>query len=188
MVRKYNKISRRSALRSIGVTAGTVGFGSINAAAKGGKNEFVGVAYDPVTRDLKGEVRANINRTPGKLTGSIKLPKKAIDGPNAVPLAFANPSSTEKLSQQTAKPQIDKQVHNYKGKKDSKKFKKNGRPVDLQITSIEGWDVSGMVKRRGSPSENVAFIIGEVTQEESSGEVITRLEEQISPSMEVVVK
>lgn len=143
--RKSSKLNRRKVLSGIsGLSASALGASKIGSvAAKGQKQEFAGVAYDPQSGQEIGTASARINRN-GQLVGDLNLPDKKI------PLAIGAPSD------QYNYPTLKGTATRYRTNKGGK-YSRDKKPLRVTVTSVEQGDLSGIVRHPGYEKKAVAF-------------------------------
>ena len=184
---------RRSILRSVGSvpaigTFGTIGTRNVRANEE---NEFVGVAYDPVTGDKISDITATVARSPNHLHGNLRFKDgTGIEGfPSdaVLPIRGDGPIATGSLPNAASEhAQVSEFVQH-----DDKQFALNGKPLKTSITSVESGDISGAVRRVGNLGDEIAFRIGSdgvddgAAGTQSSTDTKSRVEDMALFSVEV---
>lgn len=163
-----SKYDRRTILRSSGVLStsfvGSMGIAGVAEGRKASKTPYVGVAYDPVSKEITGDASGRIVRAAGQLRGTIE-----IDG-TTVPLALDAPANVEPLSEHS-EPVPDDAVLSQFSERKRGEFELAGRPLHLHISSVENGDVSGLARYPGFEGKT-AFVIREKRPNQTTDETV----------------
>lgn len=119
--------------------------------------EYVGVTYNPQTKEIVGEASAKLNETHQQLKGKLDL--------NGVALPVNQVASDVR-----AVPDGSRSRSRFKFKKNGR-FKQGKHPMNVTVRTVEGRDVSGITDH-GTGFEKRAFRIREKKAKQSKQEIV----------------
>ncbi|QIB79079.1 hypothetical protein G3A49_13435 [Haloferax volcanii] len=156
-------VKRRTALKAIGGTVGLMGVQPVNAE-NSGKQEFVGVTYNPVTNHPEDLAEGKINRVNNdKVRGKMKINGKTI------PLND-KPMKKEFISEKIG-PADSGNVGTFSLRKKGKdnRLIQGKHPLHVEMTSVSRGAISGIIGN--DPSSKEAFILQPVSPGKSKKDI-----------------
>lgn len=146
-----------------------------------GDNEYIGIAYNPVTGGKISDISANISRNPNEIQGNMKFSEDI--GISSYPLNIPLPINAIPIEKTTAPKQSTLPTSSVVSdfvQYHWDEFEKNGIPIKSRITSVESGDISGMIRRPNDPESKVAFRMGP-----NNGDTRSRIEDTVLFNAEV---
>lgn len=153
------------------MSGAVIGSGVIPAAATARPdNKYVGVEYNPRTREIIGEIDARLEETRGNLKGSLQLTDQTIP---------VHQQSVSRHMTPDQKYQVDQFNFTKGSQKGEEKFKKNGRNLHLEIRSVNSGIITGSLSHMTGSTKR-AFKIQSKSNSESVESIISQLTSDIN--------
>lgn len=151
--------TRRAALKTGSIALFGSGLATKVGAVKS-SNEYVGIVYDPQTKEFRGEASARITERYRNLVGTLDL------GGQVVPVdQSANYVKADENAQAT--------LSEYSFRKGGR-FKRNKKPLQVYATAVEGGNISG-VTDYGVNEPKKGFVLQKKKAGQTKSEVIDDL-------------
>ena len=164
---KFNT-ARRQVLRVGGAVVGT-GVIPMTASARP-ENEYVGIEYNPRTKEIIGEIDARLVQTQETLKGSLHLSDETIPLNQNSSKRFTTPDDNHKVDQFS--------FTKGKDKKRKKDFRKNGKNMQVDIRTVSSGNITGSLSHM-TGSKKKAFKIQPRNKKDSDKNIIAKLKNDI---------
>lgn len=159
-----NRLSRRNILKTGATALGGISLSPVATATtkRNGRTKFIGIAYDSRTVEKLGSVEAHLDRgNNDMMAGSIELPNVTLPLDIRERQEWVNWNDSGQGARFTTRK--------------AGRFTYDGRSSRVNISSVDGGDISGTLKQLGRGGKATSFRITTKKSTESRDEAIERL-------------